>query len=232
MTHCLYCQEFINRDVTWSTLFLPQDPTPLCGECKQQLTFINEPFCNRCGRQQNEQVICHDCQYWLSQPAFETVLHYNRSLYAYTDFMQQIISQWKYRGDYQLKEIFSQPIKKNLRLLFPLKELVIIPIPLTEERQWDRAFNQSEAIARIIHDHFQLPICHVLKRKPSHTEKQSKKTRQQRINSENPFFLTKSLQKHVLLVDDIYTTGMTIHHAAALLKEAGCASIYSFTLIR
>jgi len=48
----------------------------------------------------------------------------------------------------------------------------------------------------------------------------------------NPFNLVKSLNNPVLLVDDIYTTGRTLRHAAQLLKEAGCQEVYALTLCR
>lgn len=232
MNYCLYCHEWMDNPLTWTTLFLPSDLTPLCETCRGQLDFIKETKCERCGRQMVKKRICEDCKSWLSHPKYRDTLTYNRALVRYNEFAQRLITQWKYRGDYQLKEIFSYAIRKNIGKWYPMKELVIVPIPLTEERQWERAFNQSEAIAELIQDHYHRPVCHLLGRKSDFSEKQSKKSRQQRINSRNPFFLEKSIESSVLLVDDIYTTGMTIHHTAALLKQAGCSSVYSFTLIR
>lgn len=232
MNYCLYCDEWIDQPLTWTTFFLPSDLTPLCETCKKELDFIKEPMCDRCGRQMEHTGICDDCKSWLSDPKYHDTLTYNRAFLRYNEFAQNLIARWKYRGDYHLREIFSYTIKKNIGKWYPIKELVIVPIPLTEERQWERAFNQSEAIAQLIQEHYHRPVCHIVERHTNFSEKQSKKSRQQRINSKNPFFLTKSIESNVLLVDDIYTTGMTIHHIASLLKAAGCSSIYSFTLIR
>ncbi|WP_238343497.1 ComF family protein [Gracilibacillus saliphilus] len=179
-----------------------------------------------------KKTICDDCKKWQSSTKFRDVLQYNRSLFSYTPFMQEVVTQWKYRGDYQLKEIFTPYIQKELRNFYPIESLTIVPIPLTDERLQERAFNQATAIAEVIAKHNKNPVIAALSRKASQSEKQSKKSRQQRITTKNPFFLTKSLETDVLLVDDIYTTGMTIHHAATLLKEEGCPNIYSFTLIR
>ncbi|MGP4040736.1 ComF family protein [Gracilibacillus sp. D59] len=232
MTYCLKCQEWISHPITWGTLFLPQEQTVLCNSCQSQLDRIEGDVCERCGRQMPKETICDDCRRWQTNQMYQDVLQYNRSLFSYTPFMQDIITQWKYQGDYQLKEIFNPYIKKEIQSLFPITSLTIVPIPLTNERLHDRAFNQAEAVAEIITDHYKNPVSHALSRKASHSEKQSKKSRQQRITTKNPFFLTETLETDVLLVDDIYTTGMTIHHAARLLKEAGCAHMYSFTLVR
>ncbi|QGH34044.1 ComF family protein [Gracilibacillus salitolerans] len=232
MMNCLKCQDWISQPVTWSTLFLPNEQTRLCDSCQSQVDRINDAICERCGRQMPMQTLCDDCKKWQSDQKYRDVLQYNRSLFPYTPFMQEIISQWKYRGDYQLKEIFTPYIKKEVRNLYPMKSFTIVPIPLTKDRLQDRAFNQATAIAEIIAHHNKNPVKDALSRKANYSEKQSKKSRQQRITTENPFFLTKTLETNVLLVDDIYTTGMTIHHAARLLKDAGCSHIYSFTLVR
>ncbi|SFM23881.1 competence protein ComFC [Gracilibacillus orientalis] len=232
MMYCLKCQDWISQPVTWSTLFLPNEQTQLCDSCQSQLKRIAGTICERCGRQMPNETMCEDCNKWQSNKKYRDTLLFNRSLFQYTPFMQEVITQWKYRGDYQLKDIFSPYIKKEIRNFYPTKSFTIVPIPLTNERLHDRAFNQAIAIAEIIAHHHKNPVIHALSRNVSHSEKQSKKSRQQRITTKNPFFLTKSLETDVLLVDDIYTTGMTIHHAAKLLQEAGCAHIYSFTLVR
>ncbi|MGN8647387.1 ComF family protein [Gracilibacillus sp. HCP3S3_G5_1] len=131
-----------------------------------------------------------------------------------------------------MKEIFAPYMQQAIRDFYPSRSLTVVPIPLTTEGLHARAFNQATAIAELIAKQYKLPIVHTLSRKERFTEKQSKKSRKQRLMTKNPFFLTKTLESDVLLVDDIYTTGMTIHHAATLLKEAGCQKIYSFTLIR
>ncbi len=103
---------------------------------------------------------------------------------------------------------------------------LIVPIPLSDERLYERAFNQAEVIAKWIQPEIDL----ILRRE--HREKQSKKSRHERITSKNPFILTKTINKPVLLVDDIYTTGTTLRHASTMLKKHGCPRVDAFTLIR
>ncbi|WP_058306681.1 ComF family protein [Gracilibacillus massiliensis] len=229
--NCIYCQESIDQSVTWSTLFISASTNNLCHDCRAQLQAITDVICEKCGRSTKEKV-CSDCKQWLASENFQSVLEYNRSIYQYNPFMQDIIAQWKYRGDYQLISIFEEAISQKISSLFPIKSLTIVPIPLTKQRLQERAFNQSEAITEIIAAKSHIPIVNALERNSQHSEKQSKKSKKERMTTKNPFQLTQKLQTNVLLVDDIYTTGMTIHHAAKVLKDAGCAKIYSFTLVR
>jgi len=167
---------------------------------------------------------CHDCERWIQVgPALER----NVSLYTYNPFMQEVISKWKYRGDYVLMEVFREDVKQCFEETYGhMNQKTIVPIPLSEERLQERGFNQAEAIADLLN----CPVENAIQR--IHTEKQSKKTRKERMTSTNPFQIQKSIKGNAILIDDIYTTGRTLHHAADTLKANGTQKVYSFTLIR
>ena len=65
-------------------------------------------------------------------------------------------------------------------------------------------------------------------------KKQSEKTRQERLQLKQPFKIKESemIPKKVLLVDDVYTTGATLHLAAKALTEMGVEEVESLTLFR
>ncbi|WP_040512456.1 amidophosphoribosyltransferase [Gracilibacillus halophilus] len=229
---CLYCFTPIITSVTWSNVFYPSSFQHFCSNCLEQLSMIEKPICPRCGRPSNN--LCIDCHRWEERPDYANVLKMNRSIFSYSNFVQELITQWKYQGDYELIKGFAPFIRKAFSANFGqlAKSLTIIPIPLTHMRAYERAFNQAQAIAQIIANAYKIPIIDALKRNEEITEKQSKKSRYERLETKNPFFLSQKLHTNVLIVDDIYTTGMTIHHAAKQLKKAGSPSIYSFTLAR
>ncbi|WP_337020283.1 ComF family protein [Oceanobacillus massiliensis] len=170
--------------------------------------------------------LCADCRSWGNGTT--DLLEFNHSIFTYNKMMQDIITKWKYRGDYILGNIFKSYVIEafKIRFAFLEKDFVAIPIPLSEERMKERGFNQAQVLAEF------LPVQHadILTRK--HGIKQSKRTRMERISAENPFFIGQHINNPVILVDDIYTTGTTLRHAARLLKEHGCPEIYAFTLIR
>src|SRR5699024_5857763 len=118
--------------------------------------------------------------------------------------------------------------KRAILESFPVKQsdLIISPIPLSNQRLAERGFNQSLQLAEMLNR----PVSHLFQRKG--TEKQSKKTRVERLQMDNPFRLIKKINQPVLLIDDIYTTGTTLRHAASLCKQSGCEQVYALTLCR
>ncbi|MYL59134.1 ComF family protein [Virgibacillus halodenitrificans] len=224
--YCLWCHEEIITEVHWGNLIHLYRPKRLCMNCESQLIKIQGHLCSICSRVSSVKK-CVDCLKW--EDYEESPIKFNASLYTYNSFMQEVVAKWKYRGDYQLAKIFQYEFEKEYSKKFSFltkKKPVVVPIPLSKQRMSERGFNQAEVLA----DFIPLQKDHVLER--LHGEKQAKKTRYERISTENPFILRKSINKTVLLVDDIYTTGTTLRHAARLLKGNGCPNVYTYTLIR
>ena len=105
----------------------------------------------------------------------------------------------------------------------------MVPIPLSSSSLENRGFNQVQAFL----DEAKLSY-HDLLGKEDGSVKQSSKTRQERLKTQQNFYLRKhkELPDKVMLVDDIYTTGMTIQLASQLLRENGVKTIKSFSLAR
>ncbi|MFC4023860.1 ComF family protein [Oceanobacillus longus] len=223
---CLWCHNQIIPEITWSNLFQLYKPKPICTECEDKLELLHGPRCRICSRQTDEE-ICSDCLWWEGNLE-KDALEFNYSVFAYNEIMQEVITKWKYRGDYVLGEIFRIYFKDTFNERFSVlkKDAVLIPIPLSKERARERGFNQAKALAEFL----PVPCTDILSRQDG--EKQSKKTRLERIYTDSPFFIEQPINKPVILVDDIYTTGTTLRHAAKLLKNHGCPSIYALTLIR
>ncbi|MFB1049918.1 ComF family protein [Paraliobacillus sp. JSM ZJ581] len=228
---CIWCQKQIYPEVTWSSLFFPKKPIPLCDTCQAGLQQIENVDCLDCGRQYNEKALdgyirCHDCEQ--RHHNNKHFLLKNRSVFQYNESIQAMITKWKYRGDYCLIEAFRESIQSGFQAYFADldKGAITVPIPLSPQRLQERAFNQSKAMAQLL----PLPVYDLLQR--THGEKQAKRSREERITSPNPFRIRRSTSQPVLLIDDIYTTGTTLHHAAEILKQAGCPIVFAYTLAR
>ncbi|WP_106496662.1 ComF family protein [Lentibacillus sp. Marseille-P4043] len=225
--HCLWCDQQLIPEMSWRTILFLSKQTYLCETCECKLELLEGERCNKCSRI-SEKPVCSDCLRWEQYKLGYDPLVNNYSVFVYNEAIQEVITRWKYRGDYCLGDIFKvnfyQAFKQHFNFL--PKETVTVPIPLSAERLKDRGFNQAKMLA----DFLPLPCQEIITRIDG--EKQSKKTRKERIFSKNPFTLTKNINKPIILVDDIYTTGTTLRHAAELLKEGGCPNIYAYTLIR
>lgn len=140
---------------------------------------------------------------------------------------QQLIHAIKYQG---LKELgletgqrFGAALLKSDRF-FSVD--LIIPVPLHPLKQKKRGFNQSEWIAKGISETLDKPVSENFIKRNIHTSTQTKKNRFERWkNVENIFEVTQPealAGKHILLVDDIITTGSTLEACAyQLLKIDG-----------
>lgn len=227
MSYCLYCEERISKTLSWGTLFILEADKYSCDKCVQTFQAIEDKYCQFCYKR-CEQECCEDCYKWKEIYDGSDPLYKNISIYHYNDKMKDIISRWKYRGDYMLGNLFKQKFQAVFREKFSHmnKNISIVPIPLSKERLYERNFNQAAQLASFVTPN----ISNILER--THTEKQSKKSRKERLMSKNPFILIEKVQTDVILIDDIYTTGQTVRHAASLLRQSGCTNIYAFTLVR
>ena len=231
--HCLICFTEIIPKIGWQDLVAEEKQETLCETCKAKLQEIHGKTCLICGRPLEsleprfiQGDYCYDCMRWEEDPQWQGCLTKNHSLYMYNKFLQEVIARYKFRGDYILARIFSE---KVLKIITGLKADLLVPIPLSPERLQERCFNQAEALLL----EAGLPRANILKR--IHSEKQSKKSRHERIHVGQVFQLETDAViagKTILLIDDIYTTGSTLRHAAKVLVEHGANSVSSLTIAR
>ncbi|SFD96977.1 competence protein ComFC [Lentibacillus persicus] len=224
--NCLWCDADIIPAITWKTILQPPESKNLCPPCEEQLQVIRGNRCRKCSRE-SEEKLCSDCR-WRERNEGESSLAWNYSVFPYNERMQEMVSKWKYRGDYAIGNAFKRDYLKAFNHIAPSlpNDPAVVPIPLSEERIKERGFNQSRMLAQF------LPIEMVELLKRTHSEKQSKRTRRQRLAAGNPFFINQTVNKPVILADDIYTTGTTLHHAASILKMHGCPAVFALTLVR
>ena len=224
--NCLWCDQEMIIEMNWTNMMNLPKPKPLCDLCESKLNLLKGEQCERCSRMTSEK-ICSDCNWWLNQTNSDPLV-FNYSVYKYNEQMQAMIAKWKYRGDFILAQAFKQPFIQSFHRKFSdLKEdMIVIPIPLSDERLYERGFNQAKILATFLPIEQRELITRI------HSEKQSKMSRSERIATKNPFKIEGKINKSVILVDDIYTTGSTIRHAASLLKKQGCPKVYAYTLIR
>jgi len=101
----------------------------------------------------------------------------------------------------------------------------IVPVPLSPKRQRQRGYNQSMEIARGVASYTGIPIVRDAVRRQGFKESQTHKSRMERVtNVEDAFRLHKGEQirgRHVLVVDDVVTTGATVTACADELTKAG-----------
>lgn len=219
---CLLCNRPIYWQVPLAKLFLfgPLTPPRICERCRAKFQHYTGPFCPGCGRSSGNG-LCAECRRWQDQ--YGWVLH-NRCLYHYNQAMKEFMHRYKFVGDYRLRAVFHAEMQS---FIDHQQYDYLVPIPVTQETMATRGFNQTAGLIDGYDGHL------LLTRAVQKGVPQSAKSREQRLQTPQPFKLQPDVRldhRRILLVDDIYTTGRTLYHAATLLKAAGAASVSSLTL--
>jgi ComF family protein len=151
-----------------------------------------------------------------------------RSVFLFTEPMRGILHHLKYSGRVSL----AGPLGRSIRELTAeegFRGTIAIPVPLHKSRQRERGFNQAELLARRLG----IPVdCDLLTRLKN-TPSQTGLSRSQRtINLSAAFEVRQTPPQCVLVVDDVYTTGATLHEIAKTLKRAGTSRVEVLTVAR
>ena len=218
---CLLCNDWIESVPKLRDLItFNQREEYSCVSCKNQFKKLSKERCRNCNKELHRDT-CIDCKLWMKKGYIPKHL----AIYRYEENMKDYFSRYKFMGDYCLRKIFQKDIKNNLKPFFK-KGYTIVPVPLSEKRLVERGFNQVEGLIEgsPYQDNFE----------KRDIEKQSSKTREERLSQDNAFCLKKGIDvpDKIIIVDDIYTTGSTLYHMGQLLEAIGIKEVLTFSLAR
>jgi competence protein ComFC len=246
----------------------------VCGSCAAAIPWIDRIACATCGRA----IVCPDC---VRREAAAFIQ--NRSSVRYDAAMRQWLALYKYRGHERLGEPLAEMMCHAFeRMMGEIMHrdgsddsrgyrraswqqrrqqgrdiaaywTAVTFVPVSREREIERGFNQAQRFAEAVAARYRLPLYALLTR-VRHSEKQSLKTRRERIQDMRTAFGIHASEVdrlhesaaygdasgcdpspyRILLIDDIYTTGGTVDACAAKLLEAtdGRARVFALTWAR
>jgi ComF family protein len=198
--------------------------------------------CLACGNSlfSKEKIICTSCIYKLPKTNFHTEkenplskIFLGRinieSVAAYYLFkkgskVQHLLHQFKYKGNREIGKFIGELYGHELKKTESFGSVdTIIPVPLHKKKEKKRGFNQSEYFAKGLSISMKNEINTKTLFREKMSETQTKKTKFKRWENVNNIFLIRNSEnikgKHILLVDDVITTGSTIEACAEALQQ-------------
>lgn len=207
----------------------------LCADCWTAVNWIDGPKCARCGYpfmpgyDFDKEMLCPTCA------AGKNELDWIRSACVYDDASKQIMLPFKHCGKIKYARFMANAMIWALRDIDTHDIDIVMPVPLAWRRLFHRGYNQATLLAR--------PISCVLGAKLDYDSVRRKyrhdmghKTAAQRAKNISGVFKVvrpdKIRGKHILLVDDVMTSGATFSELRRVLMRAGAASVSGVSFCR
>lgn len=218
-----------------------QGARSLCDDCKARMPRLREPFCETCGESFpgniDEAFTCPNCRH------LTFAFRFARPAMVMDEATRGLILRLKYGREIHLAaelgrmacEAFAdERFAEALRARWPL-----VPVPLHPSRMRTRHFNQAHELAMAVSAENGLPVVSALKRIRA-TGTQTALTRKERLeNLKGAFALTRAGRlllaenpSGVILIDDVLTTGSTLHECARTLVAAAVPQVLAVTVMR
>lgn len=214
----------------------------ICDVCRAKLPRLPRPICLFCGAplsatpESTESCpVCH------GKPRPFTIA---RSALQRTPETLELIHKLKYRHAAYLATGLA-PLLEELWHSTPemadFRHAALVPVPITYHHLSERGYNQAEELARGLSKLLRLPLHHALQRIPTEFDSQTRLSAAQRHRNACRAFCaakayengSRTLPSHVVLVDDVYTTGSTARACCrALRRLPGVKSVAVLTVVR
>lgn len=212
---CIICKCPIHKENTYS----------LCKDCFGKINFIKNG-CIKCGKPLTDfykSEYCPNCN--------EEKYNFERALSCveYDDNINKLIYSFKYGRKTYLTYPIAKIMKDKLKYEYIEFDYITF-VPLHKKREKQRGFNQSYLISKNLGKFINVEVLDLLCRQKNtkYLSKLSKKDR--KLELKDVFTIkgemNKIVQKNILLIDDIFTSGSTSDEIARTLKRAGASKIY------
>lgn len=203
----------------------------ICSACSARLVPFPEARCRWCGGVVDG--VLDSCGECLQNPSRSW--QHAVSVFPYGGYIRELIHRFKYRRATALAPYFAAEMSANWRIHGVRKPDMAVSIPMHWGRFTVRGYNQAGLLAAFIGHDLAIPVVHALKRKKHSRRQASLNYDQRKANIKNIFSCsdkTNINSCHILLIDDVLTTGATLDGATRVLTEAGAGMVSVLTLAR
>lgn len=201
-----------------------------CIDCRNILPYVSSARCLKCGKEleSGNGEYCADCI--KKKHLFE----YGVAVFSYDDAVKTSMYNFKYKNRRVYASYYAWEIKRIYgNVIAHMGVDVIVPVPMYEFKKKVRGYNQAELIATELSVLTGIPSDASYLMRTRDTVPQKELSDEGRVaNVKNAFQIQDNGVKYkkVLLVDDIYTTGITMDECTRVLKERGVQEVYFVTV--
>lgn len=205
-----------------------------CETCLRGFVPIEAPICPICGVPFFSRGADHYCEACLRRPpAYDCI----RALYSFEGPVVEAVHLYKFQRRNRLAETLGGTMAGHAaQWLVHAREYLAVPVPLHPRRLRERGFNQSALLARQVARKTGMELDLFTFRRVKDTEVQSRLgKRARRRNVREAFSVTDPARfrgRTILLIDDVATTGSTLHECSAALKRAGADGVLCLVFAR
>ena len=200
----------------------------LCSACRPQLSLFTPPVCPRCGLPLSEGSSCFACHgQRLPVDALRLGGYFEGTL-------RQAVHCLKFSGERYL----ANPLGDILAAAWqhcPLPAGTLVAVPLHPKHEAERGYNQSVLLARHVGRLLDLPVSEGHLRRVRETPPQMGLSREERLHNVEGAFAwvgEAPCPQHIILVDDVTTTGATLAACAKALRHGGARRVSGLVLSR
>jgi ComF family protein len=203
------------------------DPHRFCLDCWRSLVFLGEPCCACCGLpfdyDSGDDARCGRCL--ADPPRFDRL----RAAVAYGEVARRVALKLKYSGRPGVAETLAALMVRHLREAPP--DAMLVSVPLHRWRIWRRGYNQAALVAAALSRRTGLPAVPSALLRIRATPPLRGMNRRERAETVRGAFQVAQRAKplvkgrHILLIDDVFTSGATAGACAKALKRAGAARV-------
>lgn len=215
-------------------LFYPN----LCMVCHNDLPEVEQVICTTCLYHIPRTKYWYDTENPVAKIFWGRVFIQNACSFFFFSKgsrYRKLLHHLKYNGKKDVGYILGKEFGLELKKAETYKNIdVIVPVPLHPKRYKKRGYNQAEEIAKGLKESMGIPLSTQNLIRSEYTETQTRKNRAERVeNVSKAFRLENPIDfkgKHILIVDDIVTTGATLEECATTVLEAENAKVSIVTL--
>lgn len=218
LADCPLCHEIADENglcaACWADMLALQETRPVCPVCAEPC--LNGDVCGACVK---------------NPPHFDALY----AVFRYQEPLITLLQQWKYHAALPYSGVISALFKLVLpKLPTDTPFDGVLAVPPSSQRLVEHGFDHTAVLGKSIAQALNIPLISPKKIHRQHRVPQASLNRKQRLsNLKNSFSVHfNATDKHILLIDDVATTGSTLNELSGCLKKNGAKSVSAVVLSR